>query len=322
MELSEYGRRHRAVVVPLTAVPIIAAAGGAGWAAVQPAEYRHSVEIRVPAPADGGGAALLEQHVSTYRGLVASSAVAAAVARETSVRAGDARNGLRTSRPQQGAHAGAIVRVTYTGTRRFEAPAVTKAAAGAAVTELMRPAMEAAQGSAAAAESEAGSGRRALDRAAARYGGLPLEEYRALQNQVAQLEVELDAPGGNRSPAEIRTALQTRKKRLAVLAPRAMEVAELQDRVAQADRKAADARLKVLDLEARTDAARASLVPVSAAARPVDRGVIVLRTGALSAGTGVLAAVGILVVVQSRHPRRDPLPVPPGDRPAQPAELP
>ncbi|WP_131742772.1 hypothetical protein [Actinomadura roseirufa] len=320
MELSEYGRRHRAIVVPLTAVPILAGAIGAGWAAVRPAEYRHSVDLQVPAPAASASAAMLEQNVSTFRSLVTSATVARAVAAETSVRAGRVHDGLGTGRPQQAGRGGTIVRVTWTGTSRTAAPAISRAAASAAVTELMRPALESSRASSAAASAAAASARRALARASARYGGLPLEEYRALQNQIAQLEVEREAPAGNRSPSEVARAIAVRKKRLAALAPHAMEVSELQDRVAQADRKVAEAGLDVRSGQSRLSAAKASFMPVSATARPVARTMAVLRTSAMCAGIGVLVSLGLLALVQTRRTRRE-LPPAPSGRHVHPVEL-
>src|SRR5690349_5132792 len=106
MELSEFGRGRRAIILPLTAVPILAGIGGAGWATTRPAQYQHSVEVQVPAPAGQSGAAALDQNVSTYRSLVVSAQVAAAVARQTGVRAGEVRGRLSTQRPQLGGQSG------------------------------------------------------------------------------------------------------------------------------------------------------------------------------------------------------------------------
>src|SRR5262249_25075294 len=152
------------------------AIAGAGWAAAQPAEFRHSVDIQIPAPSDQSGAAALEQNVSTYRGLVGSAQVADAVARQTGVRAGEVRDGLTTQRPQLGDQRGGLVRVAFVGTTRTAAPAVSRAAAITAAEELMRPAGNSARQAVVGAQSAAESARQALTAAAKKYGGLPTEE--------------------------------------------------------------------------------------------------------------------------------------------------
>lgn len=305
MELSEFGRRRRAIVLPLTAVPILAGVAGAGWAAAQPAEYRHSVDVQVPAPEGQSGAAALEQNVSTYRSLVASQQVADAVARQTGVRAAEVRHGLTTQRPQQGDQQGGLVRVVYTGTDRADGPAVSRAAALAAADELMRPSWTSAQGTLTGAQTAAQSARRALTAAAKKYGGLPIEEYRALQNQLARLQA-----GDVASGADTKRALTAGRKRLSVLTPQVIEVQALQDQLGQADRKLADASQRFRDVQASLASAKSSVTYGAPAAVPVARGPVVLRTAGMCAGVGVLLAVVILVLTESLRRSRPVVPIP------------
>ncbi|RAY11388.1 hypothetical protein DPM19_30660 [Actinomadura craniellae] len=318
MELMEFGRRHRALVVPLAAVPLLAAAAGAGWAAAQPAEYRHAVDVQVPAPGPQASAAAVEQSVSTYRTLISSSRVVAAVERQTGVRAATVRAGLDTQRPAQGAQRGTLVRVVYVGPERTRAPEITRAAAVVALDELVRPLLATARQTETEAAATVDAARSVLTALSRRYGGLPTEEYRSLQSQVAALEAERDAPTGNRSPGDVVQAIEKRKRRLAVLAPRVVEAQALQDRLAQTNRKHADAQQVTRDLQARLTSADAALAPSAARAFPVSRTPVVLRTAAVGAGVGLLLAVVIFLVAA---PRRRPVPVPPAETGPRPEPL-
>jgi hypothetical protein len=318
MELSDFGRGRRAMVLPLTAVPILAGIAGAGWASTRPAEYRYSVDVQIPAPSGQSGAAALDQNVSTYRGLVGSTQVVGAVSRQTGVRAGEVRDELSTGRPQVGGQGGGLVRVVYTGPNRSAGPAITRAAALAAADELLRPSWNSARETLGGSQASAQNARQALAGAAKKYGGLPIEEYRALQNQIARLQTDGDASGG-RPVAGADSAIKAGRKRLAALTPRVIEVQALQDQLGQADRKLADAQQGLRDVQGRLASAKGSVTPGSPAAVPIARGPVILRTAGVSAGVGVFLAVAVLVLTEMLRRRPEPITVIP-ERITRPVE--
>ncbi|GIH21836.1 hypothetical protein Aph01nite_01460 [Acrocarpospora phusangensis] len=290
MELNAYGRRHRGILVPLLLVPLVAAGGGLGWAAIQPATYRHVTELQIPAPSDTASAATAEQSVATFRSLINSPSVVNAVARDTGVDVAVIRAGLTTERPSQDKERGNVVQVVFTGDDRATAPKVTSAAAVTAANELLGPNIERARGNVDGAQAAADERAEAVSDAMAT-GGLVPDRYRVLLGEITRLKTELIAPSGNRRRGVIARALREREAEQKAIATQVVPFMMLQNRADQANRSLIDAYAKLREVEGRLSQARASIVPLTTEAEAIPKAPVMIRAGAMGAGVGVLLAI-------------------------------
>ncbi|MFI9553888.1 hypothetical protein [Nonomuraea endophytica] len=296
MELSEYARRNRRIVIPLLAVPLIAGLSGAGWALTQPAEYTHSSEVQVPTGAGQNGAAAVEQTISTFRTLAGSATVIDRVAKETGVGADALRERLTTGRPVSGGQRGVLVRVHFTGPDPAQVVAVTRSATAATTETLLGQALTQARQSATSAGKTAEQARDALADGVKRFGGLPAERYRTLLGEMTRLETELVAPVSKRSDKDVRKAIKTLRGRIEAAAPQVLEYQALQDAAVQSARKATEAGQRSGEVAASLSAANAAITPVTPEAQPLSRGALILRASGLSGGVGLALAVLIVVL--------------------------
>ncbi|RCG30978.1 hypothetical protein DQ384_13590 [Sphaerisporangium album] len=303
MELSEYGRRYRGIIVPLAAIPIVAAAGGAGWAYLQPLTYRHVVELQVTTPDAAGGAALAEQSVANYRTLVGSASVTEAAARKTGVDAGSVAGGLTTARPDGVKERGTVVQVVYTGEDPVKAAAVTRAVATAALDALIDPYVQRAKSDVATARRTADDSAKALAKVV-RKNGLAPDRYRVLYAEITRLQSELAAPTGTRDKNEILKAISDRQKQLAALTPDLVPFIARQNESDQANRFLVQATQTLRQAEARLAQSRASIRPVTPEGEAVAKSPLVARSAAMAGGVGALLAVVILLLRELLRQRR------------------
>ncbi|MEU8266471.1 hypothetical protein AB0B89_04825 [Sphaerisporangium sp. NPDC049002] len=303
MELSEYGRRYRGIILPLAAIPIVAALGGASWTVVQPSTYRHVVELQVAAPSDTAGPAVSEQSIATFRTLVTSSTVTARVVRETGADADAVAGGLSTTRLDNGKERGAVVQVVFSGTDARQAAVITKAAAVAALDELMRPYVERARSDTEGAKRAAQDRAKALTKAINKNGLAP-DQYRVLYAEITRLRSELTAPTGVRDKAEILQAIDDRQKQLTRLTRDIVPFMSAQNEADQANRYLIQVQQNLRQAEARLAQSKASMTPVTAEGVEVGKGPLAARAAAMAAGIGALLAVVILVLRELLRQRR------------------
>ncbi|WP_405140229.1 hypothetical protein OG589_25345 [Sphaerisporangium sp. NBC_01403] len=303
MELSEYGRRYRGIILPLAAIPVVAAVGGASWAAVQPSTYRHVVELQVAAPSDAAGPAVSEQSIATFRALVTSSTVTARVARETGADADSVTGGLSTTRLDNGKERGAVVQVVFVGTDPGKAAVVTKAASVAAVDELMRPYVERAKSDAEGAKRAAQDRAKALAKAIGKNGLAP-DQYRVLYAEITRLRSELTAPTGVRDKADILQAINDRQAQLSRLTRDIVPFMSAQNEADQANRYLIQVQQNLRQAEARLTQSKASITPVTAEGVEVGKAPLAARASAMAGGIGALLAVVILVLRELLRQRR------------------
>ncbi|MEU9886681.1 hypothetical protein [Sphaerisporangium sp. NPDC051011] len=309
MELSEYGRRYRGIIVPLAAIPIVAAAGGAGWAYLQPLTYQHVVELQVTTP-DAAGAALAEQSVANFRTLVGSAAVTEAAARKTGLAAAAIAGGLTTARPDGVKERGTVVQVIYTGEDPVKAAAVTRAVAIAAVDALVDPYIQRAKSDVATARRTADDSAKAMAKVV-RKNGLAPDRYRVLYAEITRLQSELAAPTGTRDKNEILKAISNRQKQLAALTPDLVPFLALQNESDQANRYLVQVTQTLYQAEARLAQSKASIRPVTPEGEAVAKSPLVARSAAMAGGVGALLAVVILLLRELLRQRRPVTHLPP-----------
>ncbi|MEZ0074720.1 hypothetical protein [Planotetraspora sp. GP83] len=303
MELSEYGRRYRGIILPLAAIPIVAAVGGGGWAIVQPVTYQHVVSLQVTTPADAVGAALAEQTVANYRTLVTSPTVTATVARETGTDPGEIADGLTTARPDNVKERGTVVQVIYVGKDPVKAAAVTRSAAIAAVSELIRPYIERAKSDVETAKQTAAGSAKAMAKAVKKSGLAP-DRYRVLYAEITRLQSELAAPSGTRERDAILKAIGDRQRQLAALTPDLVPFMSIQNEADQANRYLVEAEQNLRQAEARLTQSKASITPVTPEGVVVEKSSLVARAAAMAGGVGALLALVILMLRELLRQRR------------------
>ncbi|GAA1012050.1 hypothetical protein Aple_014280 [Acrocarpospora pleiomorpha] len=303
MELNEYGRRHRGILAPLLLVPLVAAGAGLGWAAIQPATYRHVTELQIPAPSDTASAATAEQSVATFRSLISSPSVVNAVARDTGVDVALIRAGLTTERPSEEKERGNVVQVVFTGDDPKTAPRVTSVAAVTAANELLGPNIERARSNVEGAQAAADERAKAVSDAMATNGLVP-DRYRVLLGEITRLKTELIAPSGNRRRGVIARALREREAEQKSIAGQVVPFMMLQNRADQANRSLIDTTTKLREVEARLSQARASIVPLTGEAEAIAKSPIMIRAAAMGAGIGVLLAIVALGLRELLRPTR------------------
>jgi hypothetical protein len=295
MELSEYGRRHRGIILPLVAIPIVAAVAGGGWAIVQPPTYQHVVELQVAAPSDTAGPAVAEQSIATFRTLVTSSTVTEKVARDTRSDPGVLANGLSTVRPDNGKEHGTVVQVIYVGDDPRQAAVITRSAAVAAVDELMQPYVERAKSDVDGAKQASDDRAKALAKAVKKSGLAP-DRYRVLYAEITRLQSELAAPSVGREHGAILKAISERQKQLERLTPDLVPFMSIQNEADQANRYLVKVQQNLHQSKARLAQSKASITPVTAEGVAVGKTSLIARAAAMAAGIGALLAVVILVL--------------------------
>ncbi|GAA1295720.1 hypothetical protein Psi02_11560 [Planotetraspora silvatica] len=303
MELVEYGRWHRGIILPLAAIPLIAAIGGAAWAIAQPPTYRHVVELQVASPTDTTGAAMTEQSVATFRTLVTSSAVIATVAKKADVDPGTLMSGLSTERPNTDNERGTVVQVIYVGEDARQAAVITRATALAAVDDLMRPYVAQAESEVKGAKKASDDSAKALAKAVAKSGLAP-DRYTVLYAEITRLQSELAAPTGDRDRNDILKAIDDRQKQLSRLTPDLVPFMSVQNEADQANRYLVQVQQGLHDAQARLTQSEASITPVTPEGVAQGKTSLVVRVVAMAGGVGALLAVVILLLRELVRQRR------------------
>lgn len=249
MEIKDYLRAlgKRAWVVIL--VPVVAGALALGYQLGQKAQFQSTVTV-LSHPASAAAGSVI-QYITSFQAAMGSDTVINQVAQQAGLKPGTVRSGL-TSQPS-GVNS-IIIKVTYTGKSKIEAPKVATLAAQDTLDLLARPSLVTAQATLDADQAEYSAAQAAVnsfDQAAGLQGPV-IEVYRQELGYVSQLQVayEVDSLQGLPAAAGLRQLLTAEQGRVTQLAGLVNQWQPLEDRETRDATTVADAQRVVAEAQA------------------------------------------------------------------------
>lgn len=313
MEVNSYLSVIRRRLWILIVVPLLAVGGVFAWQLRQPAEYQATATIAAPTAVGGTstsqytGTNAPRAFVADFSAAVTSPMIVRQVADKTGATPAAVKDGLSVSQLGESS----LIQLTYSTPKKAQAVPVVNEAASATIRFLFQTQVT-------LASKTAGEARKAVDKANAalsqfyRKTGqvLPDEAYRIKAQQVSDLQKEqaLAQAGGELTSASgLESAIDSKRKELAALAPLVATYQALIDRKTQAL-----GRLNVLEeglerAQAQYSAADPQSVVVAGEVERASRLPALVESAAPAFGAGLLLAVGIVLLLElaTRRPRAE-----------------
>jgi capsular polysaccharide biosynthesis protein len=313
MEINSYLAAIRRRLWILIVVPALAVAAVVAWDLRQPPEYQATATIAAPAVVGGSatnqysGANAPRAFVADFSAAVTSPLIVDRVAEETGASPTAVRDGLSATQIGDSS----LVQLTYVTPRRGQAVPVVSQAAADTIRFLFQTQVT-------LAEKTAGEARKAVDEVNGELSTfykktgqvLPDEAYRIKAEQVSDLQREqasAQAIGETTRASLLGTAIETKNRELAALAPQVAAYQALTERRTQAL-----GRLNVLEeglerAQAQFSAADPESVVVVGEVQQASQLRELVTKAAAALGAGLFLAVGIVLLLElgSRRSRGD-----------------
>jgi capsular polysaccharide biosynthesis protein len=293
------------LVVPLLAGGIVAALVLAG-----PTMYQSTATVAAPALVGGsassqyGGPAGFNAYVANFTAALTSPRILAKVAATTGIPSSELEEGLAAQRIGESS----LIEVTFRTPHREHAAPVARAAASEAIRFLFQTHVT-------LAKQTVDEAQKAVDKTDADLAAffkktglvLPDKSYEVRAGQIASLEqqqLDLEARGETDAASRLESAIRSRQRWLAELAPKVAAYRTLAERKQQALTRLDNLEQAAQQATAQYKAADPALTVTTADAQRLPRAPALLRKAAPAAGAGLFLAVGILIALELLSQRR------------------